>query len=895
MAFAIVDCRGPSSSLCDNTAVARHSCREHRLALQHSLMGRLCLLGLLVVAISTTTAAAAANQCVCDDSCEWMTDGECDDGMPGSTGKTCAPGTDCSDCGSSTRKQLAPATTCTTNVAGAVRAGTCPAMFRPAGAVLADAADGCCLLDLALGTIDLARGLGARARKIRAPSPSAESSRAHGLAASAFVQRPLGTEAHSLRHQLSRCPRGTDAARAALSRTLHRAASRCEQGDNPAPCDTAQHGAVHVFSALLAAARKLYGDGARAETAHIPGAASMIMALCTQPTSAEGAKTEPIGRRLDGIQRFAGVHLGGFAHIGLQRQHQQHQQHASGVPMWADADAGQPPIKMDLRHAMAEAAAKTAERRDKAVLREQQGGGGRAATQVPNAIGGGGGALGTAAGTCAPLACAVRGSCPQCCLAFVDEEHWCGRCIVAECHKGRGGGSGGAESTPASQQLQVRPRTLAIARMEASLGAAENCKLTECTVRHWCPRCCSDFVVLARACGRCLMTECEAPSRTRASRIAREALLRRNEGHRTSTTTLPPHTPAPTPRTVTAPGKAPSWFKWFDATPAPTPTAPTPDPSASRTPEEIARKAGVLAHRCQPGKYRTNFGHEKCYACIPGTFTDSYNARACHACPEGKFSLQHGVDRCRACQSAGCPAGQVRHGCGGSQTGHCTNCPKGRFASRATGECSPCRFCSAGQFVQCGALLSGCTPCPSGKFNPNAAFSKDGCFRCAPCKPKHGRSFFRAGCGPVFAGHCEEGVTQAPTPQPTPAAAAVISPAKGKVEQCLEQMLGWSKQLEAARRSVSGKQSCRPESCTLSLSCPACCSRRHAASQRSCTRCIDSMCGDQERRQEILAAAGLTPEKQRAAKPLPVPTKPAEAPALASFLSHLFDGADGQT
>jgi hypothetical protein len=54
------------------------------------------------------------------------------------------------------------------------------------------------------------------------------------------------------------------------------------------------------------------------------------------------------------------------------------------------------------------------------------------------------------------------------------------------------------------------------------------------------------------------------------------------------------------------------------------------------------------------------------------------------------------------------------------------------------------------------------------------------------------------------------------------------------------------------------------------------------------------MCGDQERRQEILAAAGLTPEKQRAAKPLPAPTKPAEAPALASFLSHLFDGADGQ-
>lgn len=48
-------------------------------------------------------------KCVCNDSCKRAKDGICDDGRDGSLySKLCAPGTDCSDCGPSTRVTLLP-------------------------------------------------------------------------------------------------------------------------------------------------------------------------------------------------------------------------------------------------------------------------------------------------------------------------------------------------------------------------------------------------------------------------------------------------------------------------------------------------------------------------------------------------------------------------------------------------------------------------------------------------------------------------------------------------------------------------------------------------------------------------------------------------------------------
>lgn len=43
-------------------------------------------------------AATVTSAGVCEDTCRWARDGECDDGRPGAT-SACSPGTDCSDCG----------------------------------------------------------------------------------------------------------------------------------------------------------------------------------------------------------------------------------------------------------------------------------------------------------------------------------------------------------------------------------------------------------------------------------------------------------------------------------------------------------------------------------------------------------------------------------------------------------------------------------------------------------------------------------------------------------------------------------------------------------------------------------------------------------------------------
>jgi len=57
-------------------------------------------------------ASASQGQCVCNNSCKHAKDGSCDDGGHGSQYSFCAPGTDCDDCGPSTRTVLAQLTKC---------------------------------------------------------------------------------------------------------------------------------------------------------------------------------------------------------------------------------------------------------------------------------------------------------------------------------------------------------------------------------------------------------------------------------------------------------------------------------------------------------------------------------------------------------------------------------------------------------------------------------------------------------------------------------------------------------------------------------------------------------------------------------------------------------------
>lgn len=41
---------------------------------------------------------------ICDDTCFWPADGECDDGGPNSLTDYCEYGTDCNDCGTRTEQ-----------------------------------------------------------------------------------------------------------------------------------------------------------------------------------------------------------------------------------------------------------------------------------------------------------------------------------------------------------------------------------------------------------------------------------------------------------------------------------------------------------------------------------------------------------------------------------------------------------------------------------------------------------------------------------------------------------------------------------------------------------------------------------------------------------------------
>lgn len=53
----------------------------------------------LLLAVSAVLLLGSCKQELCDDTCFWPADGECDDGGEGSVNDYCAFGTDCTDCG----------------------------------------------------------------------------------------------------------------------------------------------------------------------------------------------------------------------------------------------------------------------------------------------------------------------------------------------------------------------------------------------------------------------------------------------------------------------------------------------------------------------------------------------------------------------------------------------------------------------------------------------------------------------------------------------------------------------------------------------------------------------------------------------------------------------------
>ena len=58
-------------------------------------------------------ANGRTGSCTCTNTCEYANDGGCDDGGPGKDYSLCDLGTDCADCGPSTRRMLKRGETCT--------------------------------------------------------------------------------------------------------------------------------------------------------------------------------------------------------------------------------------------------------------------------------------------------------------------------------------------------------------------------------------------------------------------------------------------------------------------------------------------------------------------------------------------------------------------------------------------------------------------------------------------------------------------------------------------------------------------------------------------------------------------------------------------------------------
>ena len=244
---------------------------------------------------STTTSTAAASSaadstspppaaaCVCDDSCEWTQDGECDDGGPGSSSGSCNRGTDCTDCGPSQREVRVPGGTCADRLATEVL-GKCPKMFRTphgSGGKAAEAA--CCLLDRAMGVVDLIRGIkacydGMDKGEHRKPT-----------VASAGIGCFSGVRA--LHRDLLRCPRGIAESKDILDHKLAHAAFTCTGKRDPGACEEAMYHCIRVFRSLTRSARKLYREGESGSGSGgnvLTPAAARFMRVCHEPSLSAG-------------------------------------------------------------------------------------------------------------------------------------------------------------------------------------------------------------------------------------------------------------------------------------------------------------------------------------------------------------------------------------------------------------------------------------------------------------------------------------------------------------------------------------------------------------------------------------------------------------------------------
>jgi hypothetical protein len=215
-------------------------------------------------------------------------------------------------------------------------------------------------------------------------------------------------------------------------------------------------------------------------------------------------------------------------------------------------------------------------------------------------------------------------------------------------------------------------------------------------------------------------------------------------------------------------------------------------------------------HKCTKGytpgqdfTKKNKLGHyndrPECIPCIPGKFAimpGSTEEKSCRVCPTGKYQSFWGQPKCTVCEMKPwvdkiCTDQQRAHGghllpCGGVNTWKCQVCAQGQFAPKGDYQCRPCSKCSRGSIrVGCKNDQSGkCTICPAGKFaSPSAGgghckdcalgffTGSDGSEECSKCllgsyTPKAGATACRScmkcnagtqvlsGCGGRHPGKC---------------------------------------------------------------------------------------------------------------------------------------------
>ena len=142
------------------------------------------------------------------------------------------------------------------------------------------------------------------------------------------------------------------------------------------------------------------------------------------------------------------------------------------------------------------------------------------------------------------------------------------------------------------------------------------------------------------------------------------------------------------------------------------------------------RLGGICAD-CTPGTYSTEVNSLSCLKCFAGRYTPYVKSTQCFDCPTGRYGFLDSIaaHECEFCPSGWtsknqvggistdseayltaceeCPPGQY-----GSNSGHCVDCPAGRFQpnSRST----DCAYCVAGKYSNSGASV--CTDCDAGKY-----------------------------------------------------------------------------------------------------------------------------------------------------------------------------------